>query len=326
MVGVEAGGRAGRVIAAHLPRRENGPAAGLIHDPGRVWELDDLVPAADFPSLSEEIVVSANDRPPDTPVPIGFFFSPQHRMRRLWALLEEAAPVTAATMREVQLDVVQDGVLNLRDALLARLPAKDATVQVIAAWDGAYGTESRGALAFEALAGALARRRIPQPKLDLLSAIWTGRALIAQHVAGAPEAVFTAALQETARVLRRYRTWGSVHRLALRHPLAMLPVVGRWFAGPSLPMAGGNDTVNKTGHGLVRGRHRVTFGSCARHVSDLSDPDANWFVLLGGQDGWLGSANLIDQTRLWREGKAITVPLRHEATRGWPHQTRLQPQ
>jgi penicillin amidase len=290
-----------------------------------MWELDDLVPAADFPLPAEEIVVSANDRPPETPVPIGFFFSPMHRARRLRALLEAATPVTAEAMRAMQLDVVQDGVLAFRDALLARLPAADPTARIIASWDGAYGTESVGALAFETLVGALARRLVPKPELDLLAAIWTGRALIAQRVADAPQATIEAGLRETARIVRRNRNWGGVHRLGLRHPLSMLPVVGRWFAGPSLPMPGGNDTINKTGHGLAAGRHRVTFGSCARHVSDLADPDANWFVLLGGQDGWLGSANLADQALLWRDGAAMQVPLRHAATRDWPHRTTLAP-
>ena len=48
----------------------------------------------------------------------------------------------------------------------------------------------------------------------------------------------------------------------------------------------------------------------ARHVSDMADPDANWFVLFGGQDGWLGSAAFADQVPLWREGRSIRVPLR----------------
>ena len=123
--------------------------------------------------------------------------------------------------------------------------------------------------------------------------------------------------------MRRYGDWGGVHLLAVRHPLAVLPGVGRWFTGPGGPIGGGNDTLNKTGHGLVRGRHRVTFGACARHVSDLAEPDANWFVLLGGQDGWLGSVNATDQVGLWREGGAIRVPLRHAEE--WPEVTRLAP-
>ena len=106
--------------------------------------------------------------------------------------------------------------------------------------------------------------------------------------------------------------------MAVRSPLAALPGVGRWFAAPAWGAAGGNETINKSGHGPVRGRHRVTYGACARHLSDLADPDANWFVLLGGQDGWLGSANITDQIALWRAGEAVRVPLRHEATATGP--------
>jgi penicillin amidase len=41
----------------------------------------------------------------------------------------------------------------------------------------------------------------------------------------------------------------------------------------------------------------------------MSDPDRNQFVLLGGEDGWLGSVNFADQVELWRQGRTITMPL-----------------
>lgn len=113
--------------------------------------------------------------------------------------------------------------------------------------------------------------------------------------------------------------------MRLRHLLAMPPVVGRWFARSGGPAAGGSDAPNRTGHGLAAGQHRVTSGTRARHVSDLSQPDANWFVLLGGQDGWLGSVNATDQAALWRVGEAIQVPLWAEPARNWPHLTTPQP-
>ena len=149
--------------------------------------------------------------------------------------------------------------------------------------------------------------------------------MLAQRIADAPQPAMRAALREAARVLRRYRSWGAAHRLSLRHPLAALPLVGRRYAVRDFAASGGNDTLNKTGHGLVAGRHRVTFGACARHVADLSEPDSNLFVLLGGQDGWLGSANASDQMALWRDGRAIAVPLRAETARAWPYRTPLTP-
>jgi penicillin amidase len=331
MVAVEAGpaGRAARVVAAHLPRRANAPMAGLVCTPDEVWSLDDLLPGTAFPAVEEEIVASANDRPDVAPVPVGFFFSPPDRVRRLRALLDHAFPVGLEAMRAAQLDVAQPGALALRDRLLSRLPPpaprEAAAMRALAGWDGSYDEDSQGALVFEAIVGALARRVVPARTLALLSAVWSGRALIAQRIAEAPPDALDAALRRAARVLRRCRTWGGAHRLALRHPLAALPLVGGWFGLRDRPAAGGNDTLNKTGHPLVRGRHRVTYGACARHVSDLADPDANWFVLLGGQDGWLGSANASDQVALWEAGEAVQVPLRPATAHAWPHRTRLHP-
>jgi penicillin G amidase len=89
-----------------------------------------------------------------------------------------------------------------------------------------------------------------------------------------------------------------------------LPLLGRAFVLGDFPVGGSRETPMKTGHGLVSGPHEVSFGSMARFVSDLADPDANWFVLFGGQDGWLGSAAFADQVPLWREGRAIRMPLR----------------
>ena len=68
----------------------------------------------------------------------------------------------------------------------------------------------------------------------------------------------------------------------------------------------------KTSHGLVRGRHSSSYGAQARHLSDLADLDANYFVLLGGNDGRWGSEHFADQLALWRKGEYIRMPLRPE--------------
>ena len=78
------------------------------------------------------------------------------------------------------------------------------------------------------------------------------------------------------------------------------------------PAAGSRATPMKSAHGLVNDRHTATMGSMARHISDLSDPDANWFVLLGGQDGWFGSESFADQVPMWRERRYIRMPLTPE--------------
>ena len=41
----------------------------------------------------------------------------------------------------------------------------------------------------------------------------------------------------------------------------------------------------------------------------MTDPDENYFVLLGGQDGWFNSTTILDQWELWRRGDYVRVPL-----------------
>ena len=61
-------------------------------------------------------------------------------------------------------------------------------------------------------------------------------------------------------------------------------------------------------------------------LADLADPDANAFALLGGQDGWLGSAHFDDQLPLWGAGESIAMPLREDAVAAaFAHEQRLRP-
>ena len=134
------------------------------------------------------------------------------------------------------------------------------------------------------------------------------------------------AVKQAAPLWRKYRVWGAIHRYRPSHHFAALPVLGRRFRSTAFPAPGGDDTLHKTGHGLVRKLHYVGFGACARHISDLADLDANRFVLLGGQDGWLGSDNALDQAELWRRGEYITVPMRPASVDAtFPHETILTP-
>jgi penicillin amidase len=240
MVVVEAGphGRAGRVIAAHLPRRANAPMPGLVCAPETMWALHDLVAGTQFYEVGDGIVASANDRPAETSVPVGFFFAPPERVHRLRDLLQREG-LTLDDVRALPLDVLHPRALALRDALLARAPARQTeAMRVLAAWDGRYEASSRGALVFEVLVASLARRLIDKPTLRVFGTIWTGRLLVADRILDAPDSAVRAALAAAGRALRRYRNWGGVHRMALRHPLAALPVVGGRYASPATrPMA-----------------------------------------------------------------------------------------
>jgi penicillin amidase len=71
----------------------------------------------------------------------------------------------------------------------------------------------------------------------------------------------------------------------------------------------------KTAHNSTDRRHFTRFGQQARFVADLADPDRTEVVLLGGQDGWIGSSTALDQIELWQSGRYMPLPLRLESVR-----------
>jgi len=343
MVYADAEGHVGKATAAHLPRRPAGSPADLVADIERHTEhWDGLVTSLGLPSECDPargFVASANDRPPGEGVPVGFFFSSTDRIDRLIDLLGGNDRVTPEDLSALQQDVFLASAVALRDALLPRLRALAAAdprgatirlVEALAGWDGHYRTGSDGALAFELLLFHLVREIVPPDRLAAYRVVWTTIALIAADIdamdpAGLDRALAKAA-QAAAPRLGEFRDWGGMHRLRVTHLLSAVPLLGRRFVFGDFPAGGSNDTVMKTAHGISGKRHATRYGACARHISDLADPDRNQFCLLGGQDGWFGSAAFIDQVPLWHRGEGVTVPLNPETVRRqFRHRTDLLP-
>jgi penicillin amidase len=219
---------------------------------------------------------------------------------------------------------------------LAALP-NGAAVELaerLRAWNGDYSVDSTGAAAFEAFLYHLVPALHGVGKaadLPNLFSEWSYLTtfLLSDLAAITPprrQVLLRDAAAAATLDVQRYAEWGDMHRLRVAHSLARLRPVRRSFTIAELPVGGSRQTPMKMAHGLVNGRHSSTFGSMARHISDLSDVDANWFVLLGGQDGWLGSDNFADQLPLWRERRYIRMPLRRETvSAGFPIVHRLQP-
>jgi penicillin amidase len=129
------------------------------------------------------------------------------------------------------------------------------------------------------------------------------------------------ALHLAAPDAAKFASWGEMHRLSLAHVLGNIPVVGSRYRFGEFAVGGSTDTLMKTSASSSSERHQVRYGSQARHVSDLSDLDRNWFLLLGGQDGWLNSSTFMDQVEDWRAGRYIQVPMRPETVRAQSDRT-----
>jgi penicillin amidase len=324
MVYADADGHVGKLIAATVPRRPPGPPPDFVQPPAAAGAWDELVGSRDLPAVLDPpqgFVVSANDRPEGAPVPLGYIFSPEDRYRRMSALLAAGDKVDVEQLSALQRDVLAPSALKMRDRMIAALgaAARGPLVAALAQWDGRYAEDSAGALAFELLLHHFVAAFYDEGRLAAYLSNWRTRSLILEDMAAAPAGrladAMTRAAEEAAPAFARLGTWGEMHRLRLAHPLGQLPLVGRRYRFADLPAAGNSETVMKTAHGFAGDRHGVRYGSTARHVSDLADPDANYFVLLGGQDGWINSSTFSDQLDLWRRGGYVRVPLGLDAVR-----------
>jgi penicillin G amidase len=315
-----------QVMAVHLPIREANLPSDLVRsasDPAAQWhgEVDALnLPWALNPR--EGLLASANNRPARTDLPVGYFFQPSERVDRLYALLRSRERLTLNDLAQMQLDTLSLSAVALKTALVAAIRSSAASaqspdfVQTLESWDGRYEANQAGPVAFETLLFELARRVYGSAagRGDGIAAEWGYLVhYLAEDLAARPEpersTLIASALKNAAAASARYRNWGDIHRLRVGHALENVPLVGRFFVLDNLRVGGSRNTIMKTAHGLVSGRHDVTYGSQARQLCDMSDPDRSLFVLLGGEDGWLGSENFADQVGLWRQGLAIPMPL-----------------
>ncbi len=348
MLYADAAGNIGQVMAVRVPARGREPPPDIVVDRSPEGAAArTMLGVLELPfSFNPEagVLASANNRPADTASPIGFFFSPDDRVERMAELVGEAGTVAIDDVKRLQQDVYMASSVALRDLFLARLDSlglgagahgrEAEVIRLMAEWDGHYRVESRGAVAFELFHHAFTRAFYEYSfgGQDWAAFANVGRikSLLLEDIERADDAALSRMLRQSletaAEDIDAHRDWGDMHRLELRHPLAFLPLVGGRFRFGEHPIGGSSDTLMKTAHASARERHTVRYGSNARHISDLSDPDANYFVILGGQDGWINSANFQDQVALWLEGEYLAMPLRLETVRqSFPRRIELRP-
>lgn len=337
-------GDIGQVMAAWLPVRQDRLPADLVLDPQNPQaKWSGLRTALDLPWVinpPDGVIASANNPPAALDIPVGYFFNPTERVDRLKTLLTAKPRLSVDDLKALQQDVVSPASLALKTVLVAAVVEAGLAgqqPQLLAAlehWNGAYDVSATGPVAFETLLYHVAHGLYagsPGGDIPAGRAEWSSLvAFLADDLAALPaerrRELLRRALDDAAADARRFAGWGDMHHMRVRHTLAALPIVGWAFVEDEYPVAGSRETPMKMAHGLVHDRHTATYGSQARFIADLSDPDASLAVLFGGQDGWLGSANYADQVAAWRDGNYIRLPMRPDAVAAeFPAVLRLLP-
>jgi penicillin amidase len=333
------------VLATVLPKRSTmKPAAPILDasDPANEWlEFADSATLPSALNPPQGFLASANNKPADTPFPIGYFFSADERVRRLQQFIGERDKVSLHDLKVLQRDTLSLDSRDLASSLVRLIEsepnaaaAPPAFLSDLKGFDGDYRVHARGPVVYETLLyhlvpavyGAMSADELVGPYSDLRQ---LKRYLLSDIEALQPERrreILVAAIRRASTDSAKFATWGDMHRLRVQHWLAPLPLLGRNFIYGDYPSGGSRETPMKTAHGLINGVTVSTFGSQARFVSDMGDPDSSEFVLIGGNDGWVGSENSLDQVPLWLKGEYIRMPLRPETVaREFPILTVLGP-
>jgi penicillin amidase len=337
MVYADTSGNIGQVMAAMLPVRVRPvPNAVILDpaDPASQWKSVATareLPAAYNPKAG--FLASANNKPTELPFPVGYVYSADDRMIRMRQLMAAQPKVSLAEMKAMQRDVFAHSSLQLRNLYLEAIRRSGAAdgldagarraLALIEAFDGHYRVDRPEPVAFELFHHRFQQsyyvRRYGAEAAATMFTIAAMPRLLAEDLPGIPAADLRAlaaeALADAGRKLDRFPTWGDMHRLGLSHPLAFAPLIGGRYRFGDLPVGGSTESLMKTAHNSTDERHFTRYGQQARFVADLGDPDGNYFVLLGGQDGWLGSTTALDQLGLWQSGGYIQMPLRLETVR-----------
>jgi penicillin amidase len=115
-----------------------------------------------------------------------------------------------------------------------------------------------------------------------------------------------AGLRELERLIPEAseRVWGTLHRLALRHPLNRAE-----FDLPPVARPGdGNTVMAQSGANF-----RTTNGASYRQVIDLSDWDRSMMTNVPGESGDPGSKHYGDLLKDWAEGRYHPMPYTRKA-------------
>jgi len=343
----DAKGNICHVLATVLPKRPGAEPRSVVLDASdSANEWRDFADARTLPYLlnpPERFLVSANNRPAVTPsYPISYFYSADERVRRMQDILSAKEKITIDDLKTLQRDTlsldsreIAEGLVRLIESVPEARAADPAFLARLKSFDGDYRADASGPVAFETLLyylvpstyGAASPAELPDPYSDLRQ---MRGFLVADIEALAPQQkadLLVRSIHSAASDAKKFPAWGDMHRLRIEHWFSNMPIVGQYFVYGDYPVGGSRETVMKSAHGLTHGKEGASYGSQARFVSDLGDPDSSEFALVGGNDGWLGSANALDQIPLWRSGRYIKMPLTPKGVeREFPVVMRLMPQ
>ncbi len=326
-------GNIGLLPAVKIPIRSYSEPARITlksGDKSTAWQ--GFLTATELPNIyNPEIgfIASANNQPLKASTPLGFFFSSDDRIDRMNSYFSALDKVSMDDIRKLHTDtyVISSHLLAQKFVQLLQLTPQESRSKAHAEilgnlqdWDGYYTADSKAAVIFQILLMNYSAEYYT-PRYDkafarkIMASDGLAEMLLSDIESGSIETaigIMDKAVRKTRRSINRHENWGEMHRMSLNHYFGRIPWIGSRYRYLEYPGAGTTNSLMKTAHNLTHKKHQSSYGANSRFVTFMHDDRENYFVLLGGQDGWLGSEGLYNQVPLWRDGQYIKIPFQWE--------------
>ena len=347
-------GNIGIQAAGRIPIKTNGPGylPRLGENPDSDWQ--GFIPYDALPSRKnpkEGFLAAANERT-ESSYFISDLFALPSRIQRIHRLLSEKEKYSVMDFKQIQLDIQSafaEEMMTLLRPVLETFPFDDQlereSFTKLFEWDARMRTGSPEAALFEVFVGKIlgnlfrdelgdslfnAFVELYGPPLEALVRIlrsedspWIDD-VTTENTVERKRDIIAAGFRETVSYLKERLgksvskwTWGELHALTFKHPLGQNSLLSSIFNIGPFHAAGSGTTVLCTGYDLSK-PYSVQWGTSARVIIDLSNPDNSISVIPTGQSGqpmddhykdqvqlYLGNAyhpNLIDTTKIVRAG------------------------
>ena len=275
----------------------------------------------------EGFIASANNRPIEVKRDWGWFYAPDDRTRRQQNLVNAHSRMDMEMLKKLQVDTKSESAVEWIQWISQNIDEQtkqNILFQKLLKWNGDYEKEKIEPVIFELFLHALGKKmiskRFQQPEsIKILEQTLFLKDLTREILAEEPIETRSLIVQNILDQIHwkstSYINWGEFHPMKVQFALGYLPWIGKAFQYDEMPASGSTDTLFKRSFLMTESGAAITYGSSARHISDMSDLDSNYFVLYGGQNGYPFSKNIADQIPLWEAGQYIQMPMRLETVK-----------
>ena len=207
-------------------------------------------------------IASANNKPVEADVPIGFQFTGKNRMMQMNDICNKNEKISIDQLKAAQQDVMSHLCLDIKNRVVDKVKPFDNELKrknnnywlAFKEFDGNYNKESNLPVAFETLiyfiAGQMVKDKYQSKEIQkaVMGDNWLSFVgpLIKSYSQDSFRLIVVKALKRGDKYFKKYNDWGEMHRIKFGSIASNVPLVGKKYLIKDYGVSGTSHTLMKT--------------------------------------------------------------------------------